>query len=140
VNSGTAGHFAYYPSAGNTVGPTNSLAIDGVGNLTLGADLYMGNNTIRSGGLGNIKVDDDISFPDGTGPVGGGELLIRNNPSNLTNLTLTTTSVSVKGPFKFQSYTTTERNALTPANGWVIYNTTTNQLQVYANGAWAILN
>ena len=32
--------------------------------------------------------------------------------------------------------TTTERNALTASNGWIIYNTTDKQLQVYKGGAW----
>jgi hypothetical protein len=32
--------------------------------------------------------------------------------------------------------TTTERNALTASNGWIIYNTTDNELQVYKGGAW----
>ena len=32
--------------------------------------------------------------------------------------------------------TTTERNALTASNGWIIYNTTDDQLQVYKGGAW----
>lgn len=36
--------------------------------------------------------------------------------------------------------TTTERNALTAANGMVIYNTTDNKLQVYANGSWVDLH
>lgn len=35
--------------------------------------------------------------------------------------------------------TTTERNALTPANGMIIYNTTDNKFQGYENGAWANL-
>ena len=33
--------------------------------------------------------------------------------------------------------TTTERDALSASNGWIIYNTTTNKLQCYENGAWA---
>ena len=37
---------------------------------------------------------------------------------------------------KFQSFTTTQRNALTSANGDVIYNTTTHKFQGYANGSW----
>jgi hypothetical protein len=37
---------------------------------------------------------------------------------------------------KFQSYTTSQRNALSPSNGDVIYNSTTNKFQGRANGAW----
>ena len=37
---------------------------------------------------------------------------------------------------KFQQFTTTQRNALSSANGDVIYNTTTNKFQGYANGGW----
>lgn len=34
------------------------------------------------------------------------------------------------------SLTTTERDALTPVNGDIIYNETTNQVEAYENGAW----
>ena len=37
---------------------------------------------------------------------------------------------------KFQSYTTTQRNALSPSNGDVVYNSTTHKFQGYANGGW----
>lgn len=37
---------------------------------------------------------------------------------------------------KFQSYTTTQRNSLSPSNGDVIYNTTTHKFQGYANSGW----
>jgi hypothetical protein len=40
---------------------------------------------------------------------------------------------------KFGSLTTTQRNALTGANGMIIYNTTDNKFQGYENGAWANL-
>jgi hypothetical protein len=40
------------------------------------------------------------------------------------------------GPLKLASYTATERNALTPEEGWVIFNTTDSKAQIYANGAW----
>ena len=38
---------------------------------------------------------------------------------------------------KLLSLTTTQRNALTPANGMLIYNTTTATVQKYEAGAWA---
>jgi Head domain of trimeric autotransporter adhesin len=38
---------------------------------------------------------------------------------------------------KLISLTTTERNALTAANGMMIYNTTTSTVQQYAGGAWS---
>lgn len=41
---------------------------------------------------------------------------------------------------QFPNRTTTERNALTAANGMVIYNSTDNKLQVYANGSWVDLH
>lgn len=37
-------------------------------------------------------------------------------------------------------FTTSERNALAPENGQIIYNSTTNKFQGYAAGAWADLN
>jgi inosine/xanthosine triphosphate pyrophosphatase family protein len=43
---------------------------------------------------------------------------------------------TVSGFVQFGSYTTTQRNALTPANGMVIYNTTVNKFQAYENSAW----
>ena len=36
------------------------------------------------------------------------------------------------------TYTTTERDALTPTNGMVIYNSTTSQMEAYDNGAWRV--
>jgi len=37
---------------------------------------------------------------------------------------------------KFQSYTTSARDALSPSNGDVVYNSTTHKFQGYANGVW----
>lgn len=54
-------------------------------------------------------------------------------------LTLRHKGAEFTGYVQFGSYTTTERDALTAANGMVIYNTTDNKFQGYENGAWANL-
>ena len=51
---------------------------------------------------------------------------------NATNRVLVTDT-----PFRLASMTTTQRNAISsPVNGDMIYNSTTNQLESYENGAW----
>ena len=44
--------------------------------------------------------------------------------------------LDVAGDIKVGSFTTAERDALTGANGLILYNSTTNQLESYENGAW----
>ena len=50
--------------------------------------------------------------------------------------TMTDTVTTFSTAVKVANMTTTARNALSPANGWVIYNTTDNKFQGYANGSW----
>ena len=61
--------------------------------------------------------------------------------SSDTELLLTAgTRVEItQSPLKMASFTTTERNLLTPANGDIIYNSTDNKFQGYENGAWVNL-
>lgn len=47
--------------------------------------------------------------------------------------------LNVGGAVMFGSLTTAERDALTAANGMVIYNSSTNKFQGYENGAWVNL-
>ena len=46
-------------------------------------------------------------------------------------------NVSLSDPLKFKSYTTTQRDALSSVAGDVIYNTTTQKLELFTNGAWS---
>jgi hypothetical protein len=36
--------------------------------------------------------------------------------------------------------TTTERDALSPSNGWIVYNTTDGELQAYVGGSWGTVS
>ena len=46
---------------------------------------------------------------------------------------------STTGYVQLPSLTTTQRNALSAANGMLIYNSSTNKFQGYENGSWADL-
>ena len=45
-------------------------------------------------------------------------------------------NVAMQVPLNLQSYTTTERNALTSSAGDVIYNTTDSKVQFYNGTSW----
>lgn len=51
-----------------------------------------------------------------------------------------TGAVTAQSFVQFGSLTSTERNALTAANGMVIYNTTNNKFEGYQNGGWINLD
>lgn len=59
-----------------------------------------------------------------------------------SSLTITTVDGTIidGGPFRLPSLTDTERNALTAANGDMIYNTTSNKIEAYQNGSWIELD
>jgi hypothetical protein len=52
----------------------------------------------------------------------------------------TTTKATFGVPAQFANMTTSVRNALTPAAGMVVFNTTETKLQVYTGSAWADLH
>lgn len=45
-------------------------------------------------------------------------------------------NLNVNEKLNFPFYTTAQRNSLTPVQGTTIFNTTTNNLEIYLNGAW----
>ena len=48
-------------------------------------------------------------------------------------------TIDMGSALKLANLTTTQRDAVTAANGMLIYNTTTSKFQGYENGAWANL-
>lgn len=114
------------------------LTTDGNGNLSWA--------TVSGGGGGSydqsLNTTDDVEF----NSVTAGEFIstAAGSPtlSSSTNINLTAANaVIVTGsPFRLASYTTANRNLLTAVNGDMIYNSTTNKIQGYANGVWVDLH
>lgn len=48
-------------------------------------------------------------------------------------------TLAIGSTLRVANMTTTERNALTAANGMLIYNSTTNKMQAVENGSWVDL-
>ena len=55
-------------------------------------------------------------------------------------LALNETYVYVQQPIQYPSFTTTERNAMSPNPGWVLFNSSTSKLQVYDGTSWVDLH
>ena len=122
-------------------GATKTITISGSSGIAevssdttpqLGGDLDLNSNNIT--GTGDINIAGTI-----TSTAAGTPTLTSSTDINLQAGTAGRVVVT-QSPFKFASFTTTQRDALTATNGDVIYNTTTNKFQGYANSAWVDLN
>lgn len=67
------------------------------------------------------------------------EDIIRFDIAGTEVATMTSSATVFANAVQLASMTTTERNALTAANGMIIYNTTDNKFQGYENGSWTNL-
>jgi|13_taG_2_1085334.scaffolds.fasta_scaffold01968_3 hypothetical protein len=100
----------------------------------LGGDLDLNSNNIT--GTGDINISGTI-----TSTAAGTPTLTSSTDINLQAGTGAADRVEViQSPFKVASFTTAQRDTKTSENGDVIYNTTTNKFQGYANSAWVDLN
>lgn len=89
---------------------------------------------------------DDVNFTNNTLlnniNAGFNEISAPTNIKFLNNITTVNDYIELGGSTHaplMPSLTTTERNALTPVNGMIIYNTTTIQMESYESGAWGAM-
>tara|TARA_B100001250_G_scaffold72721_1_gene59296 strand:- start:23292 stop:25418 length:2127 start_codon:yes stop_codon:yes gene_type:complete len=121
-------------------GGTKTITV--AANAPGGSDTYVqfndGGTLSGDAGMTYNKTTDVLTVGSITSTAAGTPTLTSSSAINLSvGSSVVIQQNSGGGGFRVGNLTTTNRNALTAANGEVIYNTTDNKFQVYENGAWA---
>ena len=114
--------------SGSNIDTSDSSAMTITPAVTMQSDLTVQNN---------LTIDNDLNVSGSFNTVGSGTPEIFSD--NEIELNAGTRIQATTGPFQMLRVTTVQRDALTSANGDIVYNTTLNKFQGYENGAWASL-
>ena len=118
-------------------GVTNEMLLPKGGNSTLVS--LISTDTLTNKTL----TSPDINTPDIDGGTIDNAVIGGNTPAAITGTAISGSSVTVTGTagtVQLPTLTTTQRNALSAANGMLVYNSTTSKIEAYAGGAWVQLH
>ena len=115
--------------SGTTIDSGDSSAITFTPAVLMNSDLTVEND---------LTVNNDINVKGSLNTVGSGTPEIFSD--NEIELNAGTRIQATTGPFQMLTVTTVQRDALTPSNGDIVYNTTDNAFQGRANGSWTSLS
>jgi hypothetical protein len=135
-----------------TGGTVTSVVVTSTGNIT-GANLRTSGIVSATGNVYGANFVGNVTIPAGspvstTGNINGGNILTSGIISATGNITTVNTIIADRviantvitngttSAFRLPNLTQTQINALSPQNGDMVYNTTTDLPQVYQSGAW----
>ena len=145
---------------GSTIGNANATLLSDTGTQTvtnktiaLGSNTVSGttaqfNTALSDGSFTTLAgtetlTNKTLTSPDINGGAIDGAVIGANTPAAITGTAISGTSVTVTGTagtVQLPTLTTTQRNALSAANGMLVYNSTTSKIEAYAGGAWVALH
>ena len=127
--TGVAGSTGAVTFLGSTIDTNDSSSITITPAVVMESDLTVQNS---------LTVANDLNVTGSLNTVGSGTPEIFSD--NEIELNAGTRIQATTGPFQMLNATNAQRDALTPANGDMIYNTDDNRFQVYQNGTWLRLD
>ena len=142
LNCHVNSHGQKIQAADHGVNATNTLVLPG-GNVIGNSDATLVSDTGTQTLTNKTLTSPDINTPDIEGGAIDGAVIGGNTPAAITGTAISGTSVTVTGTagtVQLPTLTTTQRNALSAANGMLVYNSTTSKIEAYAGGAWVQLH
>ena len=142
-NDGTQSAIRMYCESSNQhyAALTAPAHADFSGNITI--TLPSATDTLVGRATTDTLTNKTLTSPDINGGSVDGAVIGGNTPAAITGTAISGTSVTVTGTagaVTLPTLTTTQRNALSAANGMLVYNSTTSKIEAYAGGAWVQLH